>query len=79
MNRRRIVIYWLAVPAAIALAACTEQPQTLQSNSGHDAAAFQGPASAFTAAGWKPGEKTSWEQGLKTRTVNGQNEYTRVN
>jgi hypothetical protein len=78
MTGRRIVIWWLAVPALLALAACTEQPQTLNSNAGHDAAAFHGPATAFTAAGWKPGEKNSWEQELRTRTANGQNEYTRV-
>jgi hypothetical protein len=77
--KRKIVIFWLAVPAAIALAACTERQQTIAEGAGHDAAAFQGPTTAFTAAGWKPGEKNSWEQALKTRTVNGQNEYTRVN
>jgi hypothetical protein len=79
MKRRTISISWLAATAAIALAACTERPQTIGQGSGHDAAAFQGPTTAFTATGWKPGEKNSWEQALKTRTVNGQNEYTRVN
>lgn len=65
--------------ALAALAACTETPQTVQGGGPvHDAAAWQGPSTPFTAAGWKPGEKTSWEQGLKTRTVNGQNEYVRV-
>ncbi len=33
---------------------------------------------AFSAPGWKPGDKTSWEQQLKTRTQS-QNDYTRVN
>jgi hypothetical protein len=79
MKRRKMIIYYLALPAAIALAACTEKPQTVGEGARHDAAAFQGPTTAFTAAGWKPGEKNSWEQALKTRTVNGQNEYTRVN
>lgn len=77
--KRKLIIWWLAVPAIVAVAACTEKPQTLGTESGHDAAAYQGPASAYTAAGWKPGEKNSWEQELKTRTTNGQNEYTRVN
>ena len=37
---------------------------------------FQGTGiAAFTAPGWKPGDKTSWEQQLKTRTQNGQNDY----
>ncbi len=73
MNRNLILIAALA-----ALAGCTEKPQTL-SGVKPDAPAFQGPDTAFTASGWKPGDKTSWEQELKTRTVNGQNEYTRVN
>lgn len=75
----RSIIALCAIPAVFALAACTEKPQTIGENSGHDSAAFQGPATAFTAAGWKPGDRNSWEQELKTRTVNGQNEYTRVN
>jgi len=29
--------------------------------------------------GWKAGDKTSWEQHLKTRAQQGQNEYTKVN
>ena len=33
----------------------------------------------FTAPGWKPGDKVSWEQQLKTRTQNGQNDYAKVN
>jgi hypothetical protein len=78
MNQPFIII-WCALAAALALTACTEQPQTLEDrNSGHDTAAFQGPSTAFTAAGWKPGDKTSWEAQLKTRTQN-QNEYTKVN
>ena len=76
--KARIIICW-TIPAALALAACTEQPQTIGENARRDSAAFQGPATAFTAAGWKPGDRNSWDQELKTRTVNGQNEYTRVN
>jgi hypothetical protein len=77
--KRKLIIWWLAVPAMLAMAACTERPQTLGTGGGHDAAGYQGPATAYTAAGWKPGDKNSWEQELKTRTTNGQNEYTRVN
>lgn len=65
--------------ALTALAACTEKPQTLNSSGTKvDAPEFQGTGMAFTVPGWKPGDKTSWEQGLKTRTQN-QNEYTKVN
>lgn len=73
MKRSLILIATLA-----ALAACTEKPQTLSSGVRQDAAAFQGTGMAFTVPGWKPGDKTSWEQQLKTRTQN-QNDYTKVN
>ena len=66
------------IAAMAVLAACTEKPQTLGSGARQDAPAFQGTGMAFSAPGWKPGDKTSWEQQLKTRTQN-QNDYTRVN
>jgi hypothetical protein len=69
----------LLVIAAAGLAACTEDPQTLRSGVRQDTAAFQGTGLAFAVPGWKQGDKTSWEQQLKTRTVNGQNDYTKVN
>jgi hypothetical protein len=70
--------------AVVVLAACTEKPQTLESGApataaGPDSAAFQGTGMPFAAPGWKQGDKVSWEQHLKTRTQNGQNDYTRVN
>jgi len=74
--KRSVVIF--AALAVAALAGCTEQPQTLSSGVKVDSAAYQGTGAAYTADGWKPGEKVSWEQQLKTRTVNGQNEYTKV-
>jgi hypothetical protein len=73
---RRIV--WVVWPLA-ALAACTEQPQSIGSNAKVDTAAFQGAGDPFNAAGWKAGDKTSWEQQLKTRAQMGQNEYNKVN
>ena len=72
---RVLLIVWTLV----ALAACTESPQTVGSGVRQDTAAFQGTGLAFTAPGWKPGDKTSWEQQLKTRTQNGQNDYNKVN
>ncbi len=65
--------------AAFALAACGERPQTLNTGVKLDAAPFQGASANFTAPGWKPGDQTSWEQHLKTRTQTGQNEYAKVN
>jgi hypothetical protein len=60
------------------LAACGEKPQTLDSGVKQDAAAFQGTGTPFAAPGWKQGDKTSWEQQLKTRAQNGQNDYAKV-
>ncbi len=76
---RTVLACALAEAALAALAGCTEQPQTIGSNAKRDTPAFQGPATAFTAPGWKPGDQTGWQQELKTRAVNGQNEYMRVN
>jgi hypothetical protein len=69
---------FILIAALTTLAACTEKPQTLGSGAKQDVPAFQGTGMAFTVPGWKPGDKTSWEQELKTRTQN-QNEYARVN
>ena len=69
-----------AIAAAAALSACGDRTQTIGSSGvGVDGAAFQGTGKSFAAPGWKPGDKTSWEQQLKTRTQNGQNDYTKVN
>ena len=64
--------------AALALAACGEKPQSLV-NAKQDTGSFQGTGTPFVAPGWKQGDKTSWEQQLKTRTQNGQNDYAKVN
>jgi len=68
------------VTAALGLVACGDKPQTAAGVKS-DAPAFQsvtGPGSAYNAPGWKAGDKTAWEQQLKTRTQAGQNEYNRV-
>jgi hypothetical protein len=33
---------------------------------------------AYTAEGFKPGDKAAWEAHLKARAERGQNEYTRT-
>ncbi|MBI2727232.1 MAG: hypothetical protein HYX42_13395 [Polaromonas sp.] len=71
---------FVAVPvAAVAfcLSACGEKPQTLGAGKS-DVAAFQGADNGFVAPGWKAGDKVSWEQGLKARMQNTQNEYSRL-
>ncbi|MBI2772012.1 MAG: hypothetical protein HYX47_20505 [Burkholderiales bacterium] len=69
---------FMLVAATFALAACGEKPQSLQPPK-QDASAFQGTGMPFAAPGWKQGDKTSWEQQLKTRAQNGQNDYAKVN
>ena len=69
----------LLAGAALALAAgCAEKEQTAGGIKS-DTAPFQGTSrAAFTAQGWKPGDRNDWEQALKVRTVQGQNEYVKT-
>ena len=75
---KRTLYLCCVVAAVAALSGCTERPQALQPGSKLDAQAFSGAGAAYTSPGWKPGDKTSWEQHLKTRTQQGQNEYNQV-
>ena len=72
---------------ALVLAGCGEKPQTNAEGVKHDAPAWSGTANgahkegggtAFTASGWKVGDKAAWEAQIKTRGQNGQNEYNRM-
>ena len=69
------------VSVAMVTAGCGDKPQDLNpgSASKKDATAFSGTGSAYMAQGWKAGDKTSWEQHLKARAQNGQNDYTKAN
>jgi hypothetical protein len=61
----------------LALAACGEKPQTgfgIKS----DVPAFQGAENPFAAPGWKAGDKSGWEQALKARAQNTQNDYAMI-
>lgn len=66
------------------LAACSEKPQTNTHGVKFDAVPWSGTGTqtntgtAFTAPGWKVGDRTAWEQQIKTR-MNGQNEYVKEN
>ncbi len=69
----------LCVMALVALvAACGEKPQTLGAGK-RDESPYTGTGKAFSAAGWKLGDKPSWESQLKARTQQGQNDYGRMN
>jgi hypothetical protein len=67
---------FIAAVACLGLGACSEKPQSGASHKS-DGQAFQGPASAYTAPGWKPGDQTSWQTQLRAR-AQGQNEYSRA-
>jgi hypothetical protein len=71
----RIVIILAAVGA---LAACGDKAQTasgIKSDTQH----FTGTGMAYQATGWKQGDRNSWEQQLKVRAQQGQNDYVKVN
>ena len=68
----------LIMAAAALLAACGERPQTA-GGAKQDAAPYSGTGKAYTDAGWKQSDKTSWESHLKARAQNSQNEYSKTN
>jgi hypothetical protein len=76
---KRAVFLAAAAALGMATAGCGEQPQTIGTGIKSDTASFQGTGKPYAAPGWKQGDKTSWEQQLKTRTQNGQNDYAKVN
>jgi hypothetical protein len=64
--------------SVLLLAACGERPQSLAGKQVKGSeAAWQGPATAFTAPGWKVGDQDSWAQHMQVR-AQGQNEYVRI-
>ena len=66
-----------AAVAALALAGCAEREQTSKGVKS-DTAAYQGTNHPFVVPGWRPGDRNSWEQQMKVRTVMGQNDYAKV-
>lgn len=82
--KRAVVMLVALASGAMLLAACSEKPQTNAEGVKYDAVPWSGTGTqantgtVFTAPGWKVGDKTAWEQQIKTRS-NGQNEYTREN
>lgn len=68
---------WIALVAALGLAACGEKPQVMES-SRRDTPAYTGTGMAFSNKDWKAGDSKSWESQLKARGQYGQNDYTRM-
>ena len=68
-----------AVAALVGLSACTEKPQ-VAAKGATSVSAHAGVvgASPYVAPGWKPGDATSWDTHIRSRTQSGQNEYVRA-
>jgi hypothetical protein len=62
---------------ALTLMACSEKVQLLDVKKNVDVPAYMGAKNGFVEKNWTPGDKTSWEAQLKSRSK-GQDEYTRV-
>lgn len=76
---KRLTAATLATLALATIAACGDKPQEMGGGARQDTPAFNGTGSAFVASGWKPGDKASWEQHLKARMQNSQNDYSKAN
>jgi hypothetical protein len=68
--------FLLLIGAAFGLAACAEQPQTANPRKS-DTVAWQGADNPYGAPGWKAGDKTSWEEQIRTR-AQAQNDYAKT-
>jgi hypothetical protein len=80
---KRLSFVVLAI--VVGLSACGEKTQDMTAgktgNAGPagDTAAHTGTSAPnFTQAGWKAGDKAAWQQHLKARLQNGQNDYSRM-
>lgn len=78
MMKRTTMVWMAAAALALGLSACGDKPQEgAKAAKKSDAKAWDGSATAaYTAPGWKAGDRDSWEQQLKARNQS-QNEYLR--
>ena len=75
---RGAIALLMASAVAVPLAGCGEKAQTAGTAKKTDAKPWEGAQAAYTAEGWKAGDKAAWEAQLKSRTERGQNEYPRT-
>lgn len=80
MMRSRVFMSAALVASVVGLAACGEQPQEMTGQGiKSDNPSYQGVGSSqYANSNWKPGDRSSWEQQLKTRAQYGQNDYNRI-
>lgn len=70
---------FLILAPMILLSACGESAQAVTEDRYFpDVHASTGAKNAYVLPGWKPGDKTSWENQIRTRGQH-QNEYLRTN
>ena len=74
---KRLLILLPLVAGLARLFTFGEKPQTMGGVKS-DVAACEGAKNPCVGPGWKPGDKTSWEQELKARTLRTQNEYSKI-
>jgi hypothetical protein len=72
----RLAMIGAALLGLTALAGCGEKPQGMGGVKS-DTPPYQGTGMAYTLPGWKAGDKTSWEQQLKTR-AQAQNDHAKT-
>ena len=77
---KRFTLISLALVAAAGLSACGDAPQEITGQGvKQDGAPYTGVGqSQYVQTGWTTGDKTSWEQQLKSRAQYGQNDYQRI-
>ena len=70
---------WLGLTVlAVSLAACGEKPQSASpSVKKADGKVWEASDNAYVAAGWKAGDRSSWEEQMRKRAQS-QNEYATV-
>ncbi len=62
----RLAMIGATMVGLMALTGCGDKPQGMGGVKS-DTAPYQGTGMAYALPGWKAGDKTSWEQQLKTR------------
>jgi hypothetical protein len=75
--KRLLLLTLCSMGIAASLVGCGEKVQTATPRK-TDQFAWQGADDPFVVRGWKAGDRTSWEDQLRTRTQQGQNEYLKA-
>lgn len=71
-------LLFVALAATAVLAGCGEKSQSqADARDSGDVPPYQGAKDPFVAKGWTPGNKTEWDNQMRTRTQT-QNEYVKI-